>query len=46
MIRKLSIFFILTFILATFSVGLVSAEGSPRLDLPPGIAGQAQPSMA
>lgn len=41
--RKLSILFILTLMLTTASVGLASAQGPASLDLPPGIAAQAQP---
>jgi len=45
MIRRTSILLATVLILAGISVGAVSADGMPSLDLPPGIEAQAQPLL-
>lgn len=46
MIRKLSLFLILLLLaVAGLSAGVASAQTMPALDLPPGIAAQAQPYL-
>jgi hypothetical protein len=46
MTRSLSILLVLTVLFIGIPAGAASAEGMPSLDLPPGIAAQAQPLVA
>lgn len=45
MIRKVSLLLILVLAIAGASTGIASAQTMPSLDLPPGIADQAQPYL-
>ena len=45
MIRRFSILFVLVLTLVGFQTGVASAQDMPPLDLPPGIAAQAQPLL-
>lgn len=45
MIRRLSLLLILVLAIAGVSTGIASAQTMPALDLPPGIAAQAQPYL-
>ncbi len=46
MIRKISILLFISLTLIGLPVGVASAQGPQHLDLPPGIAAQAQPLLA
>ncbi len=46
MIRRITLIVVLGLILVSFTAGVVSADAMPHLNLPPGIAKQAQPLIA